>query len=157
MKRVFLLFSIVGMGFLMMACSGAGNDEVVSLYFELQGEEVDNMEASVKSLRLIPNFETELLSFELDVVNPGEVEDLDFDTVGEFGGEYFEMYEDVVDLLLEDGFEKLNGEGDMRIVMEMSDGSEKEIDILLASDSENLAEVLNFYNEIMGLLVVDIS
>ncbi len=158
MKKLFLLITAFSL-FLFSACGQVGSDEkaeIISLGFNVD-EGVDGPFHSVSDVMVVPDKELRTLQVEYRLTFPDRTEEtieLDIQTDGIVGGDYFDRFEEIL-MILDNGIVELSDfedmDGELSFFIERSDGLMEDYKFSLADDRNQVTEIVDYYYDITSL------
>ncbi len=162
MRRVFHLFLIVVAVAFFSACFGS-NGNVLVLHIETTDGSIPPQFYSETDLMVSPIYEDRTLSLEYTRVYPDRTEetlDADVDTGGIVGGENFDRFEEIVELIKGFDYEGKDegtiGGSTLIVDLEFVNGEHRRFEIDWNNESEGLEEIRSFYLDLSNMLTEEV-
>ena len=158
MRKVFHLLLIGVVAAVFSGCFGSGGDVLVLNIGSNDGS-VPPQFYSEAALMITPIYEDRTLSLEYKLVYPNRTEetlDEDIDAAGIVGGENFDRFEEIVQLIKDSDYsnelsESVGG-GNLTVDLELINGDTRNFDVDWNNDSPGLEEIRTFYFDLNNLL-----
>lgn len=160
-KKLFLSF--ISLSLIFFGCAG-GDKKISSLSYFTDNGAVSPPYYYESTLVFVPDYELRTLEVDYSVFYPfrtEETESVDIDTEGVIGGDYFDRFEEVVNLFEKGNFddfkkEGIVGAGRFDVVLEKEDGSLGKYSFMGVAENKNFETVKSFHDDVVTLFTEDV-